>query len=119
MKEEARRKRCTVRISLIRKNKTFQKSYMKIAVRKLLTTGLVLARASRGQAVGIAPTESFKLRRQVAAAAGKEESVSLSLFLDVNDFELRQLGQKELGLENGPQSRKKRGESRSLRGAVM
>ena len=44
-------------------------------VRKLLRTSLVLARVWRGQAVGIVPTETLKLRRQMEAAAGKKESV--------------------------------------------
>ena len=39
---------------------------------------------------GIAPTERLKLRRQMAAAAGKKESVSLSLFLEVNDLEVEE-----------------------------
>ena len=56
----------------------------------LLRTGLVPARAWGGQAVGIAPTERLKLRRQVAAAAGKKESVSLSLFMNVNNFEVEE-----------------------------
>ena len=51
---------------------------------------LVLARVWRGgQAVGIAPTERLNLRRQMAAATGKNESVSLSLFVDINYFEGR------------------------------
>ena len=44
----------------------------------------------RGQAVGIAPTERFKLRRQMAAAASEKESASLSLFLEVNDLEVEE-----------------------------
>ena len=36
--------------------------YMRTGVKKLLRTGLVLARACEGQAVGIAPTERLKLR---------------------------------------------------------
>ena len=43
-----------------------------------------------GQAVGVAPIERFKLRRQMAAAAGKKESVSLALFLEVNDLEVEE-----------------------------
>ena len=33
-------------------------------------------------AVGIAPTERVKLRRQMAAAAGKKSTTSLSLFME-------------------------------------
>ena len=46
--------------------------------------------AWRGQAVGIAPTERLKLRRQMAAAAGKKGSVSLSLLLEANDFDVEE-----------------------------
>ena len=63
----------------MRKNRVFQKNYMIAGVRKVLRTVLVPARALRGKAVGMAPTERLKLRRQMAAAAGKKESVSLSL----------------------------------------
>ena len=35
-KEQARRKKCKVRFSLVKKNKAFQKSYMKVEVKKLL-----------------------------------------------------------------------------------
>ena len=42
----------------------------------------------RGQAVGIAPAEGLKLRRM--AAAGKKESVSSSLFMDVNNLEVEE-----------------------------
>ena len=49
--------------------------YMRTGVKMLLRTGLVPARAWGGQAVGIAPTERLKLRRQVAAA-GRKEGIS-------------------------------------------
>ena len=88
-KEKARRKKCDDRFSPIKKNR-FQKNYMRIGVRKLLRTGLVPARVWRGQAVGIAPTVSLKLRRQLAAAAGKKESVSLSLFMEVHSLEVEE-----------------------------
>ena len=35
-KEKARRKKCKVRFSIIKKNEAFQKSYMKVCARKLL-----------------------------------------------------------------------------------
>ena len=44
---------------------------------------MVLARVWWGQAVGISPTERMKLRRQMAAAAGQKDSVSVSLFMEV------------------------------------
>ena len=57
--------------SIIRKNRIFQKKYMRTGVRKLLRPGWVPARAWRGQAVGIAPAERLELRRQMAASAGR------------------------------------------------
>ena len=45
---------------------------MRIGVRKLLKTGLVLERACGGQAVGIAPTERLKSRRQMGSSNRKE-----------------------------------------------
>ena len=61
-------------------NRVFQKSHMRIGMRKLSRTGLVPARAWGGQAVSIAPTEMLKLRRQMAAAAGAKESVGRKQF---------------------------------------
>ena len=59
-------------------------------MRKLLRTRLVPARAWRSQAVGITPTVRLKLRRQMAAAAGTKESVSLSLFMKVNNLKVEE-----------------------------
>ena len=81
LKEKARRKKCKVRFSLSKKNKAFQKSYMKVGVKKLLRAGMMPARTWGVHAVGMSPTERFKLRRQMAAAAGKKSTTSLSLFL--------------------------------------
>ena len=88
-KEKARRKTCKVRFSLIKKNKAFQKIYMKVETKKLSRMGLVPARACGAHAVGIAPTERLKLRRQMAAAAGKK-GASLSLFLETYGLEVEQ-----------------------------
>ena len=44
VKEEARRKKCKLRFSIIKKYKAFQKSYMKVGVKKLLRAGMVPAR---------------------------------------------------------------------------
>ena len=80
-KEKARRRKCKVRFSIFKKKKAFQKNYMKVDVKKLLLAGMVPARTLRVHAVGMAPTESFKLRRQMAAA-GKKSTTSLSLFME-------------------------------------
>ena len=79
-KEKARRKKCNVRVSIIKKNEAFPKNYMKVCVKKLLRAGMMPARTWRAHAVGMSPTERFQLRRQMAAAAGKKSTTSLSLF---------------------------------------
>ena len=40
-KEKARRKKCKVRFSLLKKNEAFQKSYPKVGVKKLLRAGMM------------------------------------------------------------------------------
>ena len=85
---------------------------------------LVPARAWGAHAVGIAPTDRFQLRRQMAEAAGKKVPTSLSLFLEAcmaskwkSSFRLwpRKLGQKEFALVSGEQIKNQHGDSRSLR----
>ena len=72
-KEKARGKKCNVRFSLKNKNKAFQKSYMKVGVKKLLRAGMMPARTWGVHAVGMCPTERLKMRRQMAAVVGKKE----------------------------------------------
>ena len=43
-KEGARRKKCKVRFSIIKKKKVFQKDYVKVGVKKLLRAGMMPAR---------------------------------------------------------------------------
>ena len=50
VKEKARRKKCKVRFSFIKKNRVFRKCCMKVGVKKLLRTGMVPARAWRAHA---------------------------------------------------------------------
>ena len=79
-KEKARRKKCKVRFSLLKK-KAFQKSYMKVGVKKLLREGMMPARTWGVHAAEMAPAERLKLRRQMAAAAGEKSTTSLSLLV--------------------------------------
>ena len=53
-KVKARREQCIVRFSLVKKNKAFQKNFMKMGVKKLLRAGMVPARTWRVHAVEIA-----------------------------------------------------------------
>ena len=61
-----------MRFSIVKKNKAFRKNYMKVEVKKLLRAGTLPARTWGAHAVGMSPTERLKLRRQMAAAAGKK-----------------------------------------------
>ena len=81
-KENARRRKCKVRFSLVTKNKAFQKSYVEVGVKKLLRAGMMPARTRGVHAAGMSSTERLKLRRQMAAAAGKKSTSSLSLFME-------------------------------------
>ena len=81
--------RTAVRFSLIKRNKAFQKNYVKVEVKKLLRAGMVPARTWRVHAVVMAPTERSKLRRQIAAA-GKKSTTSVSLFMEAFGFEVEE-----------------------------
>ena len=98
-KEKARRKKYSMRFSLIKKTRAFKKSYMKVGVKKLLRMSLVPARACGAQAVGIAPTDRLKLRRQMtvaAAAAGKTELNGLAVEEEVSMM-AKEAWEKEFG----------------------
>ena len=71
-----------------RRNRTLQKNYVRIGVGKLLRMGLVFARRWREQAVDISATESLQVE---AAAAGRKESVSQSLFVEVDEEDVSTL----------------------------
>ena len=51
---------------------------------------MVPARTRGVHAVEIAPTERFKFRRQMVAAAGKKNTASLSLFKEAHGIEVEE-----------------------------
>ena len=61
VKEQARRKKCKVRFSLIKKNEVFQKSYMKVVVKKLLRTDGCGANESVESACSDGPSRKIKI----------------------------------------------------------
>ena len=70
-KGKARRKKCKVRFSLIKKNIAFQKRYMKVGgVKKLLRAGMVPARTWRVHAVEMALTERDQLQEADGSSSG-------------------------------------------------
>ena len=89
MKEEARKK-CKVGFSLSKKNKASQKNCMKLDVKKLLRAGMAQRRTWGAHAAGMTPGKIKKLRRQMAAAAGKKCTTSLSLFMEAFCLELEE-----------------------------
>ena len=50
----------------------------------MLRAGMTPARTWGAHAVGMSPTERLKLVRQMAAAAGKKSTTSLSLFMEAH-----------------------------------
>ena len=96
--EKARRSKCKVRFSIIKKNGAFQKNCMKVGVKTLLRAGMMPARTWGVHAVGMAPTERLNMRRQMAAAAGKKSTTSLSLFVEAHGLEVKdEIGHAVLG----------------------
>ena len=61
---------------------------MKVGVKKLLRAGMIPARSWGVHALGMAPTERLKLRRQMAAAAGKKSTTSLSFSVEADGLEV-------------------------------
>ena len=109
-REKARRTKCKVRFSIVKKNKVVLENYMKLGVKKLRRAGMMPARTWRAHAVGMTPTERLKLRRQMAATAGKKDTTSLSQFIEAYGLEWPlTIDQKEYGQGNGVTSRKKLG----------
>ena len=79
-----------MQFSIIKKNKSFPKNYMKVVVKKLLRAGMMPARTWRARVVGMSPTERLKVRRQMAAAVGKKSATSVSLFVEVYGLEVEE-----------------------------
>ena len=57
---------------------------------EVVTSGYDAARTWRVHAVWMAPTERLTLRRQMAAAAGKKSTTSLSLFMEAFGIEVEE-----------------------------
>ena len=72
-KEKARRKKCKVRFSLIKKNTVSQMCYMKAGVKNLLQAGMVPARTWEAHAVLIAPHRKIKLEEADDSSSGQKK----------------------------------------------
>ena len=69
----------------MKKNKAFQQKYMKGGRQQLAT-----CRHDASKDAEMSPTERFKLRRQMVAAAGKKSTTSLSLFMETYGLEVEE-----------------------------
>ena len=78
-----------MRFLIIKKNNALQKSYMRVDVKHVLRAGMMPVRTWGVHAVVMASTERLKLKRQVAAAAGKKNTTSLLLFMEANGLRRR------------------------------
>ena len=56
----------------------------------MLRASMMPARTWGAHAVGMSPTERLKLRRQMAAAADKKSTTSLSLFMEAHGHEVEE-----------------------------
>ena len=78
---QARRKKLQGEVLTYEKNEAFQKSYIKVGGKKLLQACMMPKRTWRVHAVEMSPTERLQIRRQMAAAADKKRTTSLSFFI--------------------------------------
>ena len=90
-KEKARRKKCDVRSSVAGKNRVFSVALFgdwceEVALRRGLGPSEGVGRSSRWHRAN----RNCEVEGQMAVAASKKESVSLSLFMVVNDLEVEE-----------------------------
>ena len=72
VKEKARRKKCKVRFSLVKKNEAFQKNYMRVGSRSCYER--VWHQRERGaHAVGMAPHRLIKIEEADGSSSGQKE----------------------------------------------
>ena len=82
-KEESNKKRVRCEVFFCQEESRIPEELkMNIGARKSLRMGLVPAECERVQGLGISLTERWRLEQQMAAAAGKKDSVSLSLVME-------------------------------------
>ena len=73
-----RRRKERSAIFAYQENQVFHENYMRTGVRMLLRTGLVPARAWRGQAVGISPAEKAEVE-EASGSSSRKEGVGFAL----------------------------------------
>ena len=90
-KEKARKKKCKVRSSLYQEEQGLSEElHEDLGVEKLLRAGDGASEDVESACSGVATTERFKLRKQVAAAAGKHSTTSLSLFMEASGLDVEE-----------------------------
>ena len=75
-KEKARREKCNVRFSIIKKNKAFQKNYMKVGVQKLLRAVMMPALYMEAYVIEVEEKFSTMASQRWAEGVGQENGVT-------------------------------------------
>ena len=101
-KEQVRRKKCELRFSIIKKNKVFQKNYMKVGVKKLLRAGMVPAR-TWSSCSGNSSNGTIEIEETGGSSSGQQE---YDLVVPCHGGLVRQ---KESGREHGIRSKERLG----------
>ena len=70
-----------MRFSLTKKNKAFQKSYMKVGVKKLIRAGMMPARTWGVRAMELSPTERLKLRKTDGSCCQEKKEYDIPVFV--------------------------------------
>ena len=87
-KEKARRKKCKVRFLDYQEELGLPAELHESGCQEVAVCRHDASKDLGAHAVGMSPTERLKLRRQMAAAAGKKSTTSLSLFMEAHVLEV-------------------------------
>ena len=117
-KEQARRKKCKLRFSIIKKNEAFQKNYMKVGVKKLSTSGHGTSKNLGSSCSGDSSNGKILIEETDGSSSGRKrvrplcpcswKHVALKWRRNFLPWPLS-TGQKESGRENGIMSKEKLG----------
>ena len=76
------------RVRIAKKQKVFQRPYLRNVTKKLVIMGLIPDRIWRHEDLGICPSQRRRGRRQVTEMSGKEKRVSLDTFVEAENMEI-------------------------------
>ena len=85
-KEKARRKKCKVRFSLLKKNKAFQKELHEGGCQEAVTSGYVASKNVESLSSGDVSHGGVKIEETDGSCSGPKSTISLSLFMEACVF---------------------------------